>query len=170
MRRLIVAMIAMLAAVPAHAQWTGCRVGAGVGILATSTETTATSSALPGASLVIDGLSTQGVTGTGTVGCDVQVGNFVIGAFGDYTMQENEWKTTIAAFGGLAEVKTAIKDQWSVSGRAGYLVTPTTLVYGLAAYTEAKTDDLTLSATGLNGLSWDVGNLTGYQVGGGIEA
>lgn len=53
-----------------------------------------------------------------------------------------------------------LDDAWSVGGRAGFLVTPTTLVYALVAYQQTDVDD---AGTGL------VSSLSGFGGGGGIE-
>ncbi len=54
---------------------------------------------------------------------------------------------------------------WSVSGRAGVLVTPTVLVYGRAGYGREKVRNIFPSSTGTTDREW----LDGLIVGGGAE-
>lgn len=58
------------------------------------------------------------------IGCDVQAGNFVLGAMADM-----DWTR---ADGNVA----AWDSQWAASARAGYLLMPKTLIYGLIGYTK----------------------------------
>ena len=53
----------------------------------------------------------------------------------------------------------SLTDMWTVGGRAGYLVNSSTLVYGLAGYTEAHFD----LPLGVNG------DFSGWTAGAGIE-
>lgn len=168
---LTVAALALSATVAnANATWTGCKIGAVAGMTAGVTSADATSPFLAGASIALDGLGTDGAEVGGLVGCDLQVGDkFVIGAFADYVFRDQEW--SISATDGVDSLKlsTPFGDQWSIGGRAGYLATPTTLVYGLVAYTEAEGGDISLDANGTNLGSLPIGDLKGWSVGGGME-
>ena len=171
MKKLLMAVVALaFSATASNAGWTGCKVGAFAGVSATHTEASLSTPLLPGSSVDIDGLGTQGMNGGLAAGCDLQVGQFVVGAFGDYTFQDLDWTTGVTFAGTqIAELRTGIEDMWAVGARAGYLATPTTLVYATAGYTEAKSKDLGLSFLSTPVVSWSVGDLSGWFVGGGIE-
>jgi outer membrane immunogenic protein len=124
--------------------WTGCFLGGGGGWAVSKTEVS-----IPGfASL--DGLGADGGTLFAGAGCDVQMGAVVLGAWGDYTWDQDH-DVTLTVFGGSAS--TGINERWAAGGRAGVLVGPS-LVYGLVGYTEA---DL------------DIGDHAGVVYGGGVE-
>jgi outer membrane immunogenic protein len=108
----------------------------------------------------LDGLGGEGVLGTVQVGYDRQFGRFVGGIFFDYdwTGISGDVKYNGSSLNG--KLSASLTSEWSVGGRAGYLVNPETLVYGLAAYTQGNFD-LPLH---LSGSTPD-----GYTVGGGIE-
>ncbi|HRY06074.1 MAG TPA: cellulose biosynthesis protein BcsS [Hyphomicrobiaceae bacterium] len=99
-------------------------------------------------------------------GIDRQIGDrFVIGAFADFdwsnfdrgTANENVWN-------GLT-----ITRAWSVGGRLGVLVTPRTLLYGTAGFTQAHfRNDGWWDIDGL-GAGRRSRNFNGYFVGGGLE-
>jgi opacity protein-like surface antigen len=147
------ALAALLAsfAVPAQAGgWAGCYVGAHGGYAVADHEIS-----VPGL-FGLDGISGEGAQGGPVAGCDLQADRFVLGAFADYSFRSVE--TTLSLFGGSASV--GLEDAWSAGLRAGYLVQPTTLVYGLVAYTQTDVDD---AGTGL------VSDLDGIAYGGGIE-
>jgi outer membrane immunogenic protein len=105
--------------------------------------------------------------GFGTVqgGYDQRIGNFVVGAFGDFDFYPNEPKDSsgngingslstqlLTIFGTIpgptfpvpnyatVSSNVQLENTWSVGGRLGYLVTPEVLLYGLGGYTEAKLD------------------------------
>jgi outer membrane immunogenic protein len=154
---------------PAHAaggsQWTGCYVGAGG---AYSMADTKTSAEAGGVSFVtVDGLGMQGVGLYGQVGCDVELmPRWVVGAWGDYTWDNNaDFK--VSAFGAPGDLlKASLKDSWGVGGRAGYLVTDKALVYVLAGYTQADLSNV----TGLMVMpSLSTPALKGYVLGAGVD-
>jgi outer membrane immunogenic protein len=136
--------------------------------------------------------------GTLQAGYDQRIGNFVVGAFGDFDFYPEEPSSSSSngingnvsfAFLGIpvgpvipitnyATVTSniSLENTWSIGGRLGYLVTPEVLIYGLGGYTQAKFDgQVSLSylslATGPQTLSLDVPDeLRGYFVGAGGEA
>jgi opacity protein-like surface antigen len=61
---------------------------------------------------------------------------------------------------GGASASVGLEDAWSIGARAGLLITPHTLAYGLLAYQESDFDD---AGTGL------ISSLSGVAVGGGLE-
>jgi outer membrane immunogenic protein len=94
---------------------------------------------------------------TAQVGYDRQIGrHLVVGLFFDYDFASIDSSANIASY----KVKATLTDSWTVGGRAGYLVNPSTLVYGLAGHTEAHFD----LPLGLNG---DFNG--GWTAGAGIE-
>lgn len=170
MKRFTLGALALIAmAVPASAQsWTGCYIGGEAGYSSTKTDVDVPiSNGNQSVNLLsIDGIGTAGATGGGAVGCDYQIQRFVIGAFGDYLFHDQDFSASL--LGGIAGVSYDVKNQWSVGGRAGVLLTDNVLAYGLVAYTQADTSDL----------KWNLGNQTGvisldqlegWTVGGGLE-
>lgn len=163
----ILAIATGIAPAKAEGRWTGCSVGAhvgyGVGDLQISAE------AGPFAAN-LDGLSSRGFQGGVNAGCDYQMQRFVIGAFADYTFQDVEFSAGLSVPAvpvTLLGVNVAIEDQWSIGGRAGFLANDSTLLYGLVAYTQAKTSGgVTLGGTGF---PLDTPDLSGWSVGAGIE-
>ncbi len=147
--------------------WTGFYLGAGGGGGATNSDLKATANIgeLAG-SAEANGLGGMGGFGTVQVGYDRQLDRrFVVGAFFDYDFASIDSKLSA----GLSVLNTPLinvgaafnlTDSWTVGGRAGYLVNPSTLVYGLAGYTEAHFD-----------LPKDAHNstFTGWTAGAGIE-
>lgn len=173
MKKLLYALVALALSAPAaHADWTGCKLGAFAGISATHTEAELTSPLAPNSAINIDGLSTQGTNGGLAMGCDVQVGgSIVLGAFADYTFQDLDWKAGATLFGNqVADIRAGLENTWAIGARAGYLVTPTTLAYATAGYTEAKAKDISLSVLGTPVGSWSVEDPSGWFVGGGFES
>ena len=144
-------LAALLVASPAAAgSWTGCYIGAHGGYAVAAHDVS-----VPGL-FGLDGISSEGAQGGPVVGCDLQADRFVIGAFADYAFRSVE--TNVSLFGSSASV--GLEDAWSAGVRAGYLVQPTTLVYGLIAYQHTDVDDL---GSGL------LSDLDGVAGGGGIE-
>ena len=107
--------------------WTGCYIGAGGG---GAFETDDHYTARPSTGAARTATTTEGRRGWfGTVqaGCDYQMGNFVVGAFGDYDFMDvkGEASSTFVTVTGTAKQDW----QWSVGGRVGYLVLPQLLTY-----------------------------------------
>lgn len=131
-------------------KWSGCYVGAGLGYAASTTKADL---GWPSYTLVsVDGFGADGATLSGIVGCDLQVNQLVFGIFGDYTWHQDH-DIKLAALGGALSGSAGFDTQWSIGGRAGFLIKDV-LLYGLVAYTNLESDGPTF---------------TGYQVGGGIE-
>lgn len=141
----------LFASSPALAgSWTGCYVGLQGGYAIADHDVS-----VPGL-VSLDGISGEGFQGGPTAGCDLQFDRFVVGAFADYSFRNVD--TSASLFGASATV--GFEDAWSVGGRAGVLLTPDTLVYGLAAYQHTEVNDL---GTGL------LSDLDGWAGGAGIE-
>ncbi len=138
----------------------------------------------------LNGLGGDGIFGAVQVGYDRQLdSHFVIGGFFDYdfadisssasgalsgdvtsttctTKGKNNPTTTcddpvtIGSGSGSASGTIKLTDMWTVGGRVGYLVQPTTLAYFLAGYSEAGFDLP-------RGFKSDT--FSGWTVGGGLE-
>lgn len=147
--------------------WTGCYLGAAGGYSSANTDTKITQGAFV---VDVDSLGYAGGTYAGLLGCDLQVApKIVLGVFGDYSKANNaDFDVTIAPGFNGSIVHTGLDTSWAVGGRAGYLVTPGALVYVLAGYTQANTQDISFPAfVGAKPIS--VPTLDGYVVGGGVE-
>ena len=169
MKKMMVAAAAlalMTGAAEAAGSWTGCSVGVAGGVSVNHSKNDLTA---PGLAVVIDGLSADGHVLAIGAGCDYQLDRIVVGLFGDYDFGKTEFQTT-ATLGGLnAGITAAVRDSWTIGGRAGFLTTPDTLLYGLVGWTNARTDDIALTTNAGFNLALDPGKLDGMTVGGGIE-
>lgn len=113
----------------------------------------------------LDGLNSHGFIGGAQIGYDQQLGNrFVVGLFGAYNLASMKSEGSISDFD--AGFKAEKGDEWSLGARVGFLATPRTMVYALAAYTQ--TDYKFSSHIGDASGSKTV-DFTGVTVGGGIE-
>ena len=122
--------------------WTGCYVGASVGYGWTRSEFTTYKN--EGANLNLDE-----VLISPAVGCDIQASNLVFGILADVS-----WSN-------MSSTALDADWQWFAGGRAGFLASPKTLVYGLIGYT-ALDGGLSFNKT-------SPGDLKGLTYGGGIE-
>ena len=112
----------------------------------------------------LDGISSEGVQGTITVGYDRQIHPGVLaGIFADYTFGDLD---TNASLLGAIKLDAEISDTWSVGARLG-LIRSNTLWYAMAGYTESDLN-WKISAYGYK-LASGGENLTGYFIGGGVE-
>jgi outer membrane immunogenic protein len=125
----------------------------------------------------------------GDVGWDVSAGidaelnqMFVVGAFANFDWSNIDTEGTFHSDSKTAHVSAFdLKNAWTVGGRAGVLITPSTLVYGLLGYSWFDFDNLRVSAIDSGGGSQrsDSGGgfarvlnepiRSGITVGGGIE-
>jgi outer membrane immunogenic protein len=163
---------------PPPPSWTGCYVDAGGGYGFYNQEHQ--SILTPGSGAPLSQTSStggEGYLGRFGAGCDYQfalggLGNWVIGAFGDYDWAHihDTFQNTFSGFGGDENESSA----WSVGGRIGYLVTPGLLTYFDGGYTQARFDQTNLSAVFAPGGSGVVAFIpattyNGYFIGGGTE-
>ena len=151
--------------------WTGCYAGASLGYSAGHHNAGLDMTGV--GSVDVDGLSTQGMVVSPHIGCDLQLDRVVVGGFADYSWHNDSEFSITADIPGLFTgdvAKTAIDHEWSVGGRAGFLVNDDLLAYGLVAYSKMSMDDL----TGLGGTpieySYEIREMTGWALGGGLEA
>lgn len=168
LKAILTAALFAVSANAAQAGWTGCHLGVQLGQGFANNKADL---ALGGvASLSIDGLAASGLQYGANFGCDLQVGDrFVVGAFADYMWADLKHTDTLTLGGLNATLSAAMKDSWTIGGRAGALVTPTTLAYGLIGYTNQDTADITLTTNAGFGLTLSPGTLSGLTLGGGIE-
>ena len=132
--------------------WTGFYVGVGIGAGAVVSDVSFNrgSRELFG----LDGIGAEGVFGTVTVGYDRVIRpGWVAGVFADYDFGSNI-STDISHLGSID-----LDHAWSIGGRAGFLTSPSTLVYGTVGYTQAEFDFF-----GATSETFD-----GFFVGAGIE-
>jgi outer membrane immunogenic protein len=151
----------MMAPIP-MAAWTGCYVGGNLGGAFGNASASA-----PGGEVSGDG---SGFAGGGQIGCDYEFGGgFVIGAreLLDYT--SNSKSGTIGAGSALpAGTVVNFNNQWfdTLTGRVGYAVQPTWLLYfqGGAAWAHTSTNFSGPTVAGQTSNS-----TLGWTIGGGIE-
>ena len=121
----------------------------------------------------------------GDLGWDVSAGidaeldqMFVVGAFASFDWSNIDTQGTFHSSSTTVHVSAFdLNNAWSVGGRAGVLITPSTLVYGLLGYSWLDFDNLRVSAVDSSGsrggggfsgmLNEPIRN--GITVGGGIE-
>jgi outer membrane immunogenic protein len=186
---------------PAPVDWTGFWIGAGVG------GQIAVGDASVGALWYQEGYPTEidqsafadgdinstSFLGTIGAGADYQFGeSFVVGVFGDYTFAgENSSKIDGGSEGFLDQpsdspdgpygagigAEISVGNNWTIGGRIGFLVKESTLIYGLAGYTQADAEfnaltqayeEVAIPGAG-QASTGDSEWLDGFTVGGGIE-
>jgi hypothetical protein len=81
----------------------------------------------------VDGFGGEGFQGDLQLGGDVQIGRFVVGAFGEYSFGGIESSASI--FDGAGRLKVEQDDKWSILARAG-ITSGDTLFYVASGYTE----------------------------------
>lgn len=153
---------------PALAQdWTGFYVGANGGVDAITGDITV---ATPGGTLEASGLGGGDLGLTVRVGADYQINSwFVVGAFAQYDWSDIDTKVFVTDGINTASAELLRLDQaWAVGGRAGVLLTPSILAYGLLGYTEVEFADITLTAPGI-AFAFELPKGQGLMTGGGFE-
>lgn len=162
--KLLTVGFALAFAAPAQAGWTGCYLGVHGGLAASNLNTDLTATGF-GSLLNIDGLSATGSMYGVHIGCDYQMERFVLGVFGDYDWYDADFSIS-SPLAGLSLATTGLDKSWSLGGRAGFLATQTTLVYGLVAWSQLDMNPITV----LGGVaSLPLGSTDGVSVGAGIE-
>lgn len=141
---------------PAPAKtWTGPYLGVHLG--AAAMDNTVSMAGLGS----LDGIGGEGLAYGVMGGYDIQMGRIVLGLYGDYTRHDSDATLTIS---GVGSASVGPRDQWAIGGRAGLLLSESTLVYGLAGYTQVAYSDLTGP-----GFSIGMPTFSGWQAGGGVE-
>jgi outer membrane immunogenic protein len=151
--------------------WTGCYVdgGGGYGLWNLDQQAiTKGGSGLAGATV-----GGRGWYGTLGGGCDYQAGRWVVGVQGDYNFMDlhgNFSDPAINASSGIFTGTEKERDSWAVGGRIGYLIAPNVLTYWNGGYTQARFDQINMTATAfavpINVLAH---NYDGWFLGGGFE-
>ena len=167
---------------PLHAdEWTGVYIGIGGGMGAANHDLSLEngpdfpSPPLPAFAAELSGLGGDGGFFSLGVGLDYQVNSrFVVGAFFDYDWADLDTSLDASlnflgtTFGAGADIE--VEDMWSIGGRLGYLVSPSTMLFVTAGYSQADVSDLTANASGLGSVTLArVGDFDGYFIGGGAE-
>lgn len=145
------------------AGWTGCYVGGAAGYSHALTDTTLSDGV---DTLGIDSLGAGGAVLTGLAGCDVQAARTVWGLWGSYSYHPDT-TFSVTFTGAPTLLESSLENSWAVGGRAGYLITNSTLAYVLVGYSQAEVSDITSPLGG--GFALSVPDLSGYVVGGGME-
>jgi outer membrane immunogenic protein len=163
---------------PAPASWTQFYVGGGIG-LNVQTGTSVFAGTGPGGGNVItaDGLEGASLGLTATAGFDYQVSPlFVVGGFFDYDWSGQSTTFSASTSFESASVTTAkLSGGWTAGGRAGFLVTPNILAYGLGGFSQMRLENWSGSAFSLRfgpstlTLQEPALTLNGYTLGGGVE-
>ena len=84
----------------------------------------------------LNGLNSSGFIGGGSVGFDRQLGNWVIGVQAYYHFTDAD--TTLSAVDGLLKGSIEKENEYGAVIRAGRLLSPNVLAYGLGGYNWAK--------------------------------
>jgi opacity protein-like surface antigen len=112
----------------------------------------------------------SGLVGDVRLGYDQQAGRFLFGVFGTYGFSDVSKDVNQDILDVDGNVLATLDDiergeDWSIGGRAGFLMNERALLYILAAYTQT---DYTFGGLGDNGSDKDI-TFSGVTVGGGIE-
>jgi outer membrane immunogenic protein len=138
------------APVVAVTNWTGCYVGGGGGGAFVKNDHNDFSTITRLATGPNISTGADGWFGTVQAGCDYQFGgNWVVGLFADYDFMDVRGDTSIGGtFFPSIVGSQKLDSQWSVGGRAGYLVLPQLLTYVSGGYTQGHWKSTNLSAFG----------------------
>jgi outer membrane immunogenic protein len=158
--------------------WTGVYIGIGGGMGAANHDLSVENGPaipVPAFAAELSGLGGDGGFFSLGVGLDYQVNSrFVVGAFFDYdwadldTSLDASLNFGVPTLGAGADIE--VEDMWSIGGRLGYLVSPSTMLFMTAGYTQADVSDLTADVSGLGSVTLaSVGDFGGYFIGGGAE-
>lgn len=144
--------------------WTGVHVGASLGHAQTVTAVGADVAGL-GTLATLDGIGTSGLSVGLSVGADLRIQQFLLGAFVDWTRHDQEWSLAVPALVPGPLATWTIEDAWTIGGRAGVIVGDT-LIYGLLGYTTLSTSDIAVPPVPL---TLAVSDMKGWTLGGGLE-
>jgi outer membrane immunogenic protein len=144
---------------PPPVTWTGCYIGGNIGGAFGNVSTT--SPLVPGIEVSTNG---SGFAGGGQIGCDYQfAGNWVFGFRNMYDWTSNKKSGTVNT--GVGPLVANFNNQWfdTLTGRVGYAVAPTWLLYfqGGAAWAHTSTNvtfnGLQVGQTSHTGTGWTIG-------------
>lgn len=154
-------------------EWSGVYIGIGGGMGAANHELSFEEA--PGVpingSLVFDGIGGSGGIFTLGVGADYQVNSrLVLGAFFDYDWTNIESDIVDLQLGpDSVGADVDVENVWSIGGRAGYLVSPSTMLFLTAGYSRADISDIATTGAISGFTVASVGKFDGYFIGGGAE-
>lgn len=87
----------------------------------------------------VDGFGGEGFSSDVQLGGDVQLGRFVVGAFGEYSFGGTE--SEVSVFEGAGRLNVEQKDSYSILARAGVVTSDNnTLLYAATGYTWTEVD------------------------------
>jgi outer membrane immunogenic protein len=167
---------------PPPPNWTGCYLDAGWGYGMSNTDEFTTFPGVPTSNTITVG--GRGWLGRFGGGCDYQfglggLGNFVVGAFGDYDfMGLSGQNPPPDGIGGGVFANPGVGTQneegaWYAGGRIGYLVTPALMTYFEGGWTQTRFNQLNLTNLVIGapaiGVSLPATTYNGGFVGGGTE-
>jgi outer membrane immunogenic protein len=167
MRRIVVALLGLFGATPAFADglmppplaevpvalvpaWTGFYAGLGGGGNALNTELSAraapgvSDSGPAGAAASLDGLGAAGGFLQLNAGYDYQLtSRWVIGAVANVDFDDTRTTLRVSVPGAplQARAKLSMDNTWSIGARAGYLTSPSTLLFVTGGYTQVLMSD-----------------------------
>ena len=148
---------------PGKAATLGCSGVIMGGMAATKTDSAIDTNMLSGTTMNVANVSGLGSNGSLIglgVNCDWRLDSFVLGAFADYQWHNGQ---DVTANLGPAAITFGFDRQMTLGGRAGFMVSESTLAYALLGWTK-------LSSSGVSGIvTADVPDFTGVVYGGGIE-
>lgn len=157
---------------PTSYNWAGLHVGAGLGFSGISGEGAVQAPGIGSAEG--SGIVGANVAGTASVGYDFEVGsNWIVGpvAYYDFNAYDETVRVSTAGLSAAADI-LSVENSWMIGIRGGYKLSPDSVVYAVAGYTEAEFSDIAVTATdGVNTLSAKLGlpTFAGYTLGGGFE-
>ena len=124
----------------------------------------------PTDSVTGEGLGGGNFGGSLTIGYDHQVSQrLVAGVFATYNWSSIETAASLSAGGDrLTAELLRVEQSWTLGARAGVLITPDSLLYGLVGYTQLKLNDFEVRAPGLT-FNFDLPTFSGVTFGGGLE-
>lgn len=148
--------------------WSQAYIAIGIGADAVTGEITATDGG--GNSVTADGLGGGDIGLTLRAGVDHQINNWlVLGAFANFDWSNIE--TTASITDGVDSASARLMKlnyAWALGGRAGVVVSPSLMVYGLLGYTRVDLDDPSVTVGGTT-LSLNLPSYNGIVFGGGFE-
>jgi len=118
--------------------------------------------------LIFDGIGGEGAFGTLQLGYDRQLSSrFVIGAFLDYDFSNISTDLEIYNNYNSYSAEIELEHMWSIGARFGWLATPDTMWYVLAAYTQGSFD--VSDSEGFLADYLKIDDFDGYTLGAGVE-
>jgi outer membrane immunogenic protein len=155
---------------PAPASWTQFYLGGGIGINAQTGRSLVTAGGVIGAVFSVEGFQGANLGLSATAGFDFQVSPlFVVGGFADYDWSHGDTTLSVDSIDGPASVTALRLDGgWTIGGRAGVLLGPDVLLYGLGGFTQMRVNNWGVTSGGFS-LQEPTLTLDGHTFGGGIE-